>query len=380
MTDGGEWAGSESKEWKDGRHKRENRSVYPHAGEIGDRQTRRALTAARSAYDRIARHDDLPADAPPMFEETTLARSWRYAQGSETFARAVEKGDAIRIRHFVGAQDTDVDLSGMKALQRLRDIVTRPAFMAYMWAEPGTGKTNFAFLLAQLWKRHHPDGEVGTNVRTLEQKDEWCRNYGDLDRWMKADEDAALRGEATPKLFIFDEASSNASGRGKDGYETAQKLGVLAYKIRKYGGSLIIIGHDGGDVHPAIRELAIAINKETKKRATVYESVRNRKGERPIVELSGIPPTDWQYNDKEATTWSWDRHADSEETSDESLEEAHKDIAVWTAIKAKEQGLSNREAAEVAGYSREWVRLRYEEYKDGGKAAETFANVEAVIA
>lgn len=380
MTDGGEWAGSESKEWKDGRHKRENRSVYPHAGEIGDRQTRRALSAARAAYDRLAREQRLPGDAPAMFEDTTLAQSWRYAQGSETFARAVEAGDAIRIRHFVGAQDTDVDLSGMKALETLKSIVSRPAFMAYMWAEPGSGKTNFAFLLAQLWRHAHPDGEIGTNVRTLEQKDEWLRNFGDLDQWIRADEDAMLEGKGGRKLFIFDEASSHASGRGKDGYETAQKLGTLAYKIRKYGGSLIIIGHDGRDVHPAIRELAIAIHKEGKKAATLYETVRNRKGERPIVELSGIPPTDWQYNDKEPTTWSWRTRPETEESNDEALKEAHKELAVWTAIKAKEQGVSNREAAEIAGYSREWVRLKWNEYNRGGKAAETVANVEAVIA
>ena len=47
---GGEWAASESKDWKDGRHKRDNAHVLPHAGEVSDRQTRRHLTALRAVY------------------------------------------------------------------------------------------------------------------------------------------------------------------------------------------------------------------------------------------------------------------------------------------------------------------------------------------
>jgi hypothetical protein len=61
----------------------------------------------------------------------------------------------------------------------------------------------------------------------LQEKDEWIPSYPDLMDWMKQDEEAVLNGGGTRKLFIFDEASSHASGRGKDGYQAGQKLGPM---------------------------------------------------------------------------------------------------------------------------------------------------------
>jgi hypothetical protein len=186
--------------------------------------------------------------------------------------------------------------------------------MFYEWAEPGTGKSNFACLLGQLWKEQHgSDALVASNIRTLQETDEWTdrdgdtrdgwlANYGELNEWLKQDGDP-MHNAQSPKLFIFDEASSNAGGGGKDGYDTKTKLGPLTYKIRKYGGSLIIIGHDGRDVHPLVRELGVCVHKEGLKEATFYEDVRNRKGVNPIFSVSGISETDWRYDDKEPTTW-----------------------------------------------------------------------------
>jgi len=63
-----------------------------------------------------------------------------------------------------------------------------------------------------------------------------------------------------------------------------------------------INGHDGWDVHPLVRELGVCVHKQGLKEATFYEDVRNRKGVNPIFSVSGIPETDWRYDDKEPTT------------------------------------------------------------------------------
>jgi hypothetical protein len=134
-----------------------------------------------------------------------------------------------------------------------------------------------------------------------------------------------LRDGAAPRLFVFDEASSHASGRGKVGHEAGAKLGPLVYKIRKANCGLIIIGHDGKDVHPAVRTLATVVQKfrgEVKK-AELFEDVQNRQGVGHIMSLRGIPETDYSYDDKEATSWSWETAETPEQADREAvLEEA----------------------------------------------------------
>ncbi|MFW5903145.1 MAG: 3-hydroxyacyl-CoA dehydrogenase family protein, partial [Halolamina sp.] len=123
------------------------------------------------------------------------------------------------------------------------------------------------------------DAILASNISTWEEADEWCPSYGSLrellDRNLERLPEGGVtaREDAVPILFVFDEASSHASGRGQDGYEAGQKLGPLVYKIRKARAGLIIIGHDGKDVHPAVRTQALVIQKfrGEVKRAEVYE-------------------------------------------------------------------------------------------------------------
>lgn len=348
MSDGSEWVYGEAREWQQGRHKKTNRSVYAHGGELGHSRIRKGMTRIQAAYDRLARRDELPEEMPATFEDTQTAQQLRHIEGTETYSRAVLNGDAGTIRHMVGSPDAQADISGLHAIDTLESIVGRPAFMAYQWAEPGSGKTNFALLLAQLYKRAHPEAEIGTNIRSLKEKDFWIKSYGHLEEWMHGDAEAALEGNATPKLMIFDEASSHASGRGADGYETASKLGPMLYKIRKYGGSLIIIGHDGKDVHPAVRELATAIHKTGLQSATFFDTVENRKGKGEIMSIEGIPETDWRYNDKEPTNWSWTGGTQTEDDLEAEAEQIAQEIA---ASKTKTERREMAQRWRNQGYS-----------------------------
>jgi hypothetical protein len=137
--------------------------------------------------------------------------------------------------------------------------------------------------------------------------------------------------DARNRLFVFDEASSHASGRGKQGYEAGQKLAPMTYQIRKSSAAMIIVGHDGRDVHPAVRELATVVQRfrGELKRAVLWQDVRNRQGEGKIAEITGIPETDYSYNDGEASYWEFDS-ADAEDEKQEDIEAAARNLEMET--------------------------------------------------
>ena len=342
--------------------------AHAHTGLTRDAELSRFLSVFAEEYDPTpgehVTHEEA-RDLPGRAEDTDLHKSITQMEATEVARAALDAGDMQTLKHQTGDVGQRADVSGLKAMTTLKAFLTGPAPMFYEWAEPGTGKSNFALLLGQLWTREHPGGLVASNIRTLRESDEWTddegetrdgwlSSFGELEEWMQQDGDP-MENEQTPKLFIFDEASSSAGGSGSSGYQTKQKMGPMAYKIRKYGGSLIVIGHDGKDVHPLIREMGVCIHKEDLKRATFYQDVKNRKGVGRLAEVEGIPQTDWRYDDKEATSWSWRTHGDDEMGPDEAAE----NVFLWTVRRHFEDGLSARKSAERLPYSRDWTSRRY---------------------
>lgn len=373
------------REYQEGYAEREP-DVHDHTGVVRDEQVSRFMSVLAENYDpnRADHPEAMPGRADDLDEYREIMR----IAGTEVGRDALENGDMSSLKHLTGDAGQRPDISGMKAIDQLRGMVTGPAPMFYIWAEPGAGKTNFALLLAELWKMEKEgDALLASNVRTLRETDDWedrdgnardgwLSNFGELEEWIQQDGDP-LHNDQKPKLFIFDEASSSAGGGGNAGYQTKQKMGPLAYKIRKYGGSLIVIGHDGKDVHPLIRELGHAVHKEGLKEATFYEDVKNRSGERPILQVSGIPETDYRYDDSEPTAWSWSKRGEDDEAEPE---EWAREVAIYTAIMAKREGLSNRKAAKFVPYSYKWVGNRYNEWKDGEEHQDVISHVEEEIA
>lgn len=357
------WIMGEGREWLRGRHKNPNASAWEHAVDIGHPRLRRLYTKFKAAYERKASRGELPEGMPASFDDTRVAKDIRRIDGTEQYARAVQDGDAGRVRSMVGSTEKAQDISGMDAMLDLLDILDETAFMSYLWGHPGKGKTDFAFLIAQYKQHLVPEIRIATNVRSASRDNEdieWIRNFGELDEWLKQDPSA-------PKLFIFDEASSHASGRGAQGYETASKLGPLLYKIRKYSGSLIIIGHDGKDVHPSVRELAYGIHKTGKKNAVIYHTVENRKGRDKIQEVTGINPTQYTFDTDEVTEWSWSSDVKSEddlereamrlaeEIAEDEAEDRVKAELMEIARSMRREGHSLRCVAEYLPVSRQTV-------------------------
>jgi hypothetical protein len=379
---------AEAREWQDGYGNRDNNEVHPHAGIVRDEQVSRVLSIIEECYDptEAERPDQMPGQA----KDLELVQQLRRMEGTETFRQAMDEGDLDALTHFTGNTSKRADVSGLKAIGKIDDLITSPAPVIVILGEMGTGKTDFAGLLGQRWADHQQEDHlVGTNIQSLEEKtrwvdddgevqDGWIPDYGTLLEWVQQDGNP-LEHHQRPKLFIGDEFSSAASGRGKQGYETAQKMAPLVYKIRKYGGALIYIAHGPKSIHPLLWRVGTIVKKTSQKRAIVADRIESNQVADIQFELAGIPPTDWRCDTSEASPWAWDDH-EQEKQNELDAEAAARQMAIWTVIRCKETGMANREVAQYVPYSCEWVGSRWREYRDDDAHRETLATIEGEIA
>jgi len=386
--DAGQYTPPQFREYQEGYGDRDP-DVHEHAALVRDRKQSRFLSMLSEAYDPAA-YAERPDAMPGHYSDLNITESFIATEATEVAREAFENGDMPTLKHMTGDAGQRADVSGLKAIDTLKSFMTGPAPMFYEWAEPGTGKTNFALLLAQLWKVEH-DGQalIASNIRTLretdtwtdntgEERDGWLSSFGELNEWLKQDGDP-MHNDQTPKLFIFDEASSSAGGSGNAGYQTKSKMGPLAYKIRKYGGSLIVIGHDGKDVHPLIREMGVCVHKESLKSATFYQDVKNRRGVGEIEQIEGIPETDYRYDDKEPTSWSW-RTDDAEDELEYS--EVAEEVGMWNIVHGRERDdpVAFRKLAEQTPWDASTCSRRWKKYKEDGKYVAEVQRVDELFA
>lgn len=319
----------------------ENRDFYGHAGLIEDRHTTRLLNYLESLYPLIRRHDKKETGEegqglPYDLEDTELAKLVRRNAATETVTKAVQEGNVSAMKHAVGNVSTTSDISGYKAIQWLQKQVAREAYVSYTWGHMGTGKTDWNLLKAEIW-RGETGGRLASNIRSWKEKDKQIQSFPELKKWM-------TDGPEGPKLFVFDEASSHSAGRGRQGYDAATKMGPLIRLIRKHGGSIAVIGHDGKDVAPAVRELTNTCDhKPGKKKVEIYRSVENREGKNHLKTLTGVPKTSMTYDTDEVTTWSWKTGEQDQRDPGKAVDEALRRRRDELITVLREQGLSYRD-------------------------------------
>lgn len=380
---------------------------FAHSGLVDDETARRLLSSIARYYDPVTASEYLreehdreiyPEDLPDSYEDLDLYRRILRTHATDAAHQAVEEGNDVRLSYLTGKPDMSHDISGLGAIETLRErLIKTPAALNFIFGEPGSGKTNLALLLGELWTQEYPDGEVASNIRTWSESDRWIPRWPALDEWIssnleRSDSGALLRAEgADPQLFVFDEASSSARGGGKQGFETRDKMVPMLTKARKSNTSVIIIGHDGKDVHPSIRSMATIIERRRGevKRATLYEDVVERSGRNEIMEIEGIPETSYTYDDKESSYWSWetqgeDPRADSSESvmTEEEIAELAEELEKYQIDRLAgilgqmsvegEIDLSQSRIGEILGeiwrgdgYSQNWVSLRKRKLEEG---------------
>jgi len=361
--------------------------AYPHTAIVRDSDVSRFLSVVEQEYDpdRTKEAETMPGQA----RDLELVRNAQRMEATAAGRRAVADGDMTTLQHQQGNTNQRADISGVKAIQQVDDLINGAAPVVVILGEMGAGKSNFACLLGQRYVHKNPSALVGTNIKSLREKSEWTDaqgqqrdgylpSYPALKEWLQQDGNP-LYHDQTPKLGVLDELSSNASGSGKDGQLTRKLMGPLVFKVRKYGGALIVIAHDESSIHPLLWRLGVIVKKESKKKATIWDRVTNGELRGKIGEFEGVPPTDWRYNDKEASSWSWQKTSDDSDEP-EVAEMDVKRVSMWTIAQGKEEGKSNREIAKNVPYSHTTVGNWWEEYQNGGDKREWVSDVDAAIA
>jgi hypothetical protein len=368
-------------------HGHRDPAAHPHTGFVRDERLSRYLSMIELHYD--PQSAEKPGEMPGQARDLREVRQTVAVEATEAGRQAMDGGDMQTLKHQTGDQGQQADISGIKAIGQVDDLITGPAPVIVLLGEMGAGKTNFAGLLGQR-RDHHVEGDhlIGTNIASLQEKSPWIDdrgnprdgyipNYPTLMEWVEQDGDP-LENEQRPKTFIGDEFSSSATGRGKQGHETAMKMAPLIYKIRKYGGALIYIAHGPKSIHPLMWRVGTIIKKVSQKRAIVADSIKNSQLADIQFEIEGVPPTDWRYNDKEASDWSWSAgDSDGPETDKKAV----KKTAMWTIRECMENhDMTPRETSDFVPYSHTTCKNWFEEYQDGGEKRDWVADVEGVIA
>jgi len=412
FDDGGQqWKGSMLLRERIRERDRDSLEAHRHTGLTDDESAETLLNAMAQCYDphdaAAAANRAAPGDAAPYSPEdfpATVDQTRAYQQVVEnqttsTLGKAIHEGDAQTQAYAVGDPGTTSNIEGLEAIEWIQDLMDGPAPIIYVYGPPGWGKTNLGVLLARIWRRQH-DGEtaLGTNIRTLDEADRWIPSYASLESWLERNyterDDGGITtdDDSTPSLFLFDEASSDASGRGEDGHHAGRLMGPLVYKIRKADAGLVVIGHDGKDVHPAMRTLATVAEKRRGELKTVrfYEDVRDRQGRGHIETLTGVPRTGG-YDDSEATSWSWDEQTEREDESGLTMDEAESlaEDMVEQQVRALAVALdedehvdaSQQEIATVVGrayrgkgFDQSWVSRSYGKIEDDRAGLPEVAN------
>ncbi|OKY77468.1 MAG: putative ATPase AAA+ superfamily [Candidatus Methanohalarchaeum thermophilum] len=210
----------------------------------------------------------------------------------------------------------------------------------------GNGKTDFALLLAELWKQNK-NGKIGSNIESFKQKDRSIKSFPQLKKWINKNQE-----NITNKLFVFDEASQYATGQGKKGYLTQKYFGKLLREFRKKQTTLIIIGHTGKDIHPDIRSnVDDIIEKTSKKKAKIWNTLKNGEPKELQTTLKNIPKTTFKYNTKEITKWKWKKQQNQEKNQQSKPK---KEIKIANKLK-KNHNLTNQEIADIINKSKRTV-------------------------
>ena len=361
--------------------------AHPHAGVVRDEEVSRYLSVLSSEYGHGRGHFENPDRLPGRADELKEVERIRRIAATETARSALDTGDMPSLKHLTGDQQERADVSGMKAIQKVDEIITSPAPVIVILGEMGTGKTDLAGLVGQRAKHLLGVEQIASNVPSLQETTKWVDdggevrsgfvpNFGTLDKWVKQDGDP-MENPQSQKLFIGDEFSSVGDGGGKAGYLMRKKMGPLVFKIRKYDGLLIYVAHDESSIHPLLWRVGVIIKKTSKKQAVVADSIKNGEIRDERFRIDGIPQTDWRYDTKDPAVWSW---SETEEEETPEPGSVAYDVAIWTVVRCKKDGMSNRETAKFVPYSHGWVGKRWNEYNVGGEHRDTISNVEAITA
>ena len=329
----------EIREYARGKMDVEHHDVHPIAGLIEDDDVRELLVFLAENYDQsflceqaeeIEGVDpkELREEMPRSFWETEFARSVIEKHATDLATQAIADGNINQAAFLTGLPSYRADISGLHAIHRLREwlVDSEQCKLIYLAALMGRGKTDLALTFFEIVADHYqrldeltdddidvPEPEFAANfyAETPEDADVEILSLNserELLEWAEGGSSEDVR------WFIFDEASTELTAQsGKNAQKVAETFAPFVKKMRKLGINMIVIGHDKGDVHPAVRALADFVDKVGLKSASFYAGIKNREPAGHLFDIEGIPPTSWTFDTDDMAEWTWIADEEGEE-------------------------------------------------------------------
>lgn len=304
----------ELREYARGRLDVEHHDVHPIAGLIDDDDVRDVLAFMAENYDPS--REDLDAGMPRSFWDTSLARKAVRKHATRVATEAVRDGNLTQVSYVTGLPSYESDVSGLHAINQLADwlIHSEQTKLVYLAALMGRGKTDLSLTLLEIIDDHYR--RVRRSVEDFSTVPEFAANFH-----VEADGDAEVahidnyddlvewgeRGSSDDeRWFVFDEASTELTAQsGANAQNVAETMAPFVKKMRKMGINMVVIGHDKGDVHVAIRSLADFVDKTGLKSASFYAGIKKREPTGHLFDVDGIPATSWSFDTDDTADWDW---------------------------------------------------------------------------
>jgi hypothetical protein len=305
----------EAREYARGRLDVDHHQVHPIAGLIEDDRVRRVLGWMSEIYDPS--REEVERGLPRDFWETAIAQRAVRAHATEALSKAIKQGNVTQAAYFSGLPSYKSDVSGLHAINQLSDwlVHSEQCKLVYLAALMGRGKTDLSCTMMEVVADHYdrldrslgsevdvPTPEFGANFSVDAPDHEVLHidNFDDLLEWGE-------RGSSDDvRWFVFDEASTELTAQsGANAQDVAEIMAPFVKKMRKMGINMIVVGHDKGDIHVAIRSLADYVDKQGLKTASFYAGISKREPTGHLFDLSGIPPTSWEFDTDDTAEWSW---------------------------------------------------------------------------
>jgi predicted XRE-type DNA-binding protein len=343
----------------------EHSDLHPHAGLIDDENVEQVLSFLAENYDP----ERIDGEVPRSFWETDLAEHTMRKHATRTASRAVREGDALQTAYITGLPSYQSDVSGLHALNQLADwlVHSEQCKLIYVASLMGRGKTDLCSLWFEVIADHYDRVQRSTDEQVSMPEfgsnfylDAPDREVAELHSERELLEWAEGGSSNDNKWFIFDEASTELTAQsGKNAQKVAETFAPFVKKMRKVGVNMIVVGHDKGDVHPAVRSLADFVEKPSLKTARFYAGIENREPSTHLFDLHGLPPTSWEFDTDDVAEWTWLADEDGEQEEIEVGDFTEEEVREWRDERIariyEQNDISQRGLAEGFGVSQALV-------------------------
>lgn len=326
--------------------KQDESPVNEWAGEIQDPDVRAYLSFAAEVVEDDQVFDD-------------FANEVRRMHGTDAVHDAIVSGNMAHAEYFSGLVGYQTDVSGMQTLMSLQSMVEDiPVFIGYVFGLMGSGKTDFALLLVEVFKSVYGRDSVYTAANvSSDDLDEEVTQYSRVVEMLEDRRDRIQSGESPdPVVIVVDEAAQIFTGSGADQHR-AKQLAKILKLARKSNANVILIGQDGKDIGPSLRALCTAfVHKESQKKAVFYQDVQDRQGRHEMMSLSGVPPTDIDYSTWDEGEFEFDEEEEDLPTESEIAELEADHEREMMAILSVTTDLTQEEIGDIYSVSEKTVR------------------------